>query len=163
MTSSAYFMIFPALMAFAASYDACALRIMNGLCILLACAFMPAAFLAGLTVEAALLHAGCGLAALVFGFMLFANGWMGGGDAKLFAAAALWFGWDRIADFAVATALAGGVLAMALLAARMFAMQFFPARAPARLVNAEMPYGVALACGALLVFPHSVWAMGIAA
>jgi prepilin peptidase CpaA len=162
MATSACFLIFPALMAFAASYDACALRITNGLCFVLAGAFIPAAFLAGLSLETALLHAACGIAALGFGFVLFAKGWIGGGDAKLFGAAALWFGWERIADFAAATAVAGGVLAFALLVARSLAMTYFPGCAPARLVNAELPYGIALACGVLLIYPHSLWARGLA-
>ncbi len=162
MATSVYFLIFPALMAFAACYDACALRITNGLCLVLAGAFIPAAFLAGLSLETALLHAACGMAALAFGFILFANGWIGGGDAKLFGAAALWFGLERVGDFAAATAIAGGVLAFALLLTRSLAITCFPGSAPARLVNAELPYGIALACGALLVYPQSLWVTGLA-
>jgi prepilin peptidase CpaA len=162
MATNACFLIFPALMAFAACYDACALRITNGLCLALAGAFIPAAFLAGLPMETALLHAACGMAALGFGFILFANGWIGGGDAKRFGAAALWFGWDSVGDFAVATAIAGGILAFALLLTRSLAMSYFPGSTPARLVNAELPYGIALACGVLLVYPQSLWATGFA-
>jgi prepilin peptidase CpaA len=101
------------------------------------------------------------MAALAFGFILFAKGWIGGGDAKLFGAAALWLGWESIGDFVAATAVAGGVLALALLVARSLAMTYFPGRAPARLMNTELPYGVALACGVLVVYPQSLWAAGL--
>lgn len=145
-------------MIFAASYDALAMRITNGLCLLLAVAFIPAAWLAGLSLDAAALHVSCGLGALALGFVLFVAGWIGGGDAKLFAAAALWFGWDHFADFAVATALAGGVLAAGFILLRWLGAMVQIRTLNFVLAKAEMPYGIALACGALAVYPQSIWA-----
>ncbi|NJM33829.1 MAG: peptidase [Rhodomicrobium sp.] len=157
MTQSAVFFIFPALMVFAASYDCLAMTISNRLCLVIAAAFFPSAIVAGFGGETIALHAACGLAMLALGFLLFARGWIGGGDAKLFAAAALWFGWDATLDFGIATAIAGGLLATAILGMCEIA-RYFPAATLIRFPSRpEMPYGVALAAGALFTYPHTQW------
>ena len=159
MISSLLYFIFPALMAFAASYDCLSLRISNTLCLTIAGAFFPAAILIGLPAGEILAHLGCAGAMLSLGFALFAMGWVGGGDAKLFGAAALWFGWERIASFGIAVTIAGGLLALAVLLLRALSEHpLFPfGRMPAR---PELPYAVALAAGALIVYPQSLWAIG---
>ena len=87
---------------------------------------------------------------------LFARGMMGGGDVKLMAAAALWFEVPQVPLVALAVALCGGVLAAVAIARR-------PHRAAragktARLSRrAEgVPYGVAIAVGAVLVAWHAL-------
>ena len=161
MTSSYLALIFPALMAFAASYDCLALTISNRLCVCVAASFFPLAVIAGLGAEQILLHAACGIAMLAVGFALYAGKWIGGGDAKLFAAAALWFGWGDLASFAAVTAIAGGVLALAVLGVRGL-WHRLPLFAAARIdPQTELPYGVALAAGALLVYPHSALMAGM--
>ncbi len=158
MSTAPLFLSFPALMAFAASYDCLSMRISNGLCLIVAAAFFPAALAAGLSAADIALHASCALAMLAAGFVLFARGWIGGGDVKLFAAAALWFGWADIAAFALTVSIAGGVLALALTAMQGLRLRFcFPAWLAA-FPGRELPYGLALAAGALLVYPHSAWA-----
>ena len=52
---------------------------------------------------------------LIAGFGLFALQLVGGGDAKLAAAAALWAGFDNILSFLIIASLAGGLLASAVL------------------------------------------------
>ena len=42
-------------------------------------------------------------------------GWIGGGDAKLAAATALWFGFDFLLDYLVYASLFGGVLTLVLI------------------------------------------------
>ncbi len=106
------------------------------------------------------LHVAVGAAGLVIGMGMFAMGWIGGGDAKLFAAAALWLGWPAATTFLMATTLAGGGLAVLLL---MLRTQLVRAHTPTlggwvdRLTTpgAPAPYGVAIACGALAAFPAS--------
>ena len=56
----------------------------------------------------------CGLAAFGFGLM-------GGGDAKLIAATALWFGVTTLPTFLAITAIGGGLFALMLLALRHLA------------------------------------------
>jgi prepilin peptidase CpaA len=153
-------LIFPALMAFAASYDSLSMRISNRLCLTLALAFLPAALAAGLPMGDIALHVACGLAMMCLGVAVFAKGWAGGGDVKLFAAAALWLGWQHIAAFAAVTVIAGGVLAMGLIAWRVLCVHFLPRRVMSG-GSGEMPYGVALACGTLIVFPGTFWATGL--
>ena len=89
---------------------------------------------------------------------MFAFGWLGGGDAKLMAATALWWQWDDAMIYVVYTTIIGGVLALAL----VFGRKFIPSRvltAPwaYHLFRDEkkMPYGLALAAGALLTLPKS--------
>ena len=65
--------------------------------------------------------AATGLGALVAGMAMFALGWIGGGDAKLFTACALWLGLTSTPVFLLITALAGGLLAVGLLGARKYA------------------------------------------
>lgn len=96
---------------------------------------------------------------LVVGMAMFAAGWVGGGDAKLFAAALLWLGWDALFDYTIAASIAGGALTLALLALRQVPLPSFLVKQPwlARLSDrkAGIPYGVALALAALLVLPET--------
>ena len=120
-------------------------------------AFLPAAVSIGLGVADIALHVSCALAMLCAGFALFAAGWIGGGDAKLFAAAALWFGWGDIADYAAASAVIGGALALVVLALRMGSLSL-PFAGMFPMPKRELPYGVALALAALFIYPQSLWA-----
>ena len=45
-----------------------------------------------------LMHLGAGAAVLVVAFACFAMGWVGGGDAKVAAGVALWFGFDHLLE-----------------------------------------------------------------
>src|SRR5438128_1250085 len=76
----------------AALRDLTSYTIPNWLSLCLAAAFLPAAFTLGLPVAVIGLCLGIGVAALLAGMVMFALGWIGGGDAKLFAASALWLG-----------------------------------------------------------------------
>jgi prepilin peptidase CpaA len=122
--------------------------------------FPIAAFALGLPLGAAGLHAALGAAGLAAGMAMFAPGWIGGGDAKLLAAAALWLGWPAAVTFLLATAVAGGALALALIGLRSNAARAVMPAGPAWLLRlAEpgegAPYGVAIAIGALAALPVS--------
>jgi prepilin peptidase CpaA len=87
---------------------------------------------------AALVVFAAGIAAFHFGFF-------GGGDAKLLAAGALWTGAASVGAFLFATALAGGVLALAFLVWAPLA------RSGGREVQRiALPYGVAISAGGIL-------------
>jgi prepilin peptidase CpaA len=100
---------------------------------------------------------------LAAGFALFSRGWIGGGDAKLFAAAALWIGWSAIAQFTAFVAIAGGLLALGALVLGL--VRQAEVSSPAVIANsqAELPYGIAIACGALIVYPQTIWARALLA
>ena len=143
----------------AALKDATTYTIPNRISIILALAFPPAALALGLTPAAIGLCVLVGFAALCAGIAMFAVGWVGGGDAKLFAASALWLGLPALGSFLAWTAVAGGALAVALLLARKSPVVGL-VQGPAwfgRLLepNGDVPYGLAIAFGALAAFPAS--------
>ena len=73
---------------------------------------MVLAPLAGLGLGDMAYHVGAGLLVLAIGVLLFIPGWIGGGDAKLAAAVALWLGFENLFSYLFCVALAGGSLAL---------------------------------------------------
>jgi len=150
--------VLPVLAVVAGLHDLTTFRIPNWIPAVLALAFAPAAFVVGLAPLQMAVHLGVGLAALVVGMGLFALRWVGGGDAKLIAAACLWLGLGGTPPFLIWTTVFGGLLSLALLSARKY-VPYAPG-APAwigKLLEPKggAPYGVAIAAGALAAFPHS--------
>jgi prepilin peptidase CpaA len=157
---------FPALMAAAAFCDVTSMTIPNTISIALVAVFFVASALARLPLQDFSLHVGVGLAAFVLMIITFAMGWLGGGDAKLLAAAALWMGPHAAAPFVMWTAFAGGGLALFFLLARQVPMPVLAARGPAwvqRLLEPKgaIPYGVAIAAGAIAAFPSAGFGTGL--
>lgn len=160
VVQSALLLVFPALVVVAALRDVTSYTIPNWISLALIGAFVPTMLVLGLPLGAIGQHAGVGAAALVAGMAMFALGWIGGGDAKVFAAAGLWLGLPAVVPFVVVTAVAGGALAVFLLFARTTALNPLMTSGPAwlgRLATRgeNVPYGVAIAAGALFAFPQS--------
>lgn len=155
MTASLPAYLFAALLIAAAVGDALYFRIPNQLVLLIAGLFFPVALAAGLGLPAIGMHLAICCLVLLGGFLLFAFGLFGGGDAKLLAAAALWLGWPALLPFLVWTALAGGVLG-AIIGLRVLYDRFIR-KAP---VHRDVPYGIALATGAIIALPQSAWMWG---
>lgn len=156
---------FPALMALSASMDLVTMTIPNRICLSLALGYLVLAAFLGVPAGDMLLNISCGLAILAIAFMMFTFGWVGGGDAKLAAATALWLGWSSIFDYGVMAALYGGALTLILLSARMAPLPSALARFAwiARLHDAKtgVPYGIALAAAGLIQYPATrIWAVG---
>ncbi len=107
-------------------------------------------------------HALALLAMFAVGLLLFALGWMGGGDVKLLTAFAAWTGLSGLPAFLTGVALAGGVLALVLIVARtgLKAAGRAPEAMP-RLFRpgAPLPYAVAIAAGGLFWAARS-WPVG---
>lgn len=147
---------FAGLLIYAACSDVARLIIPNWVSIALAGIFAPAALLHGLPLQEIGVHLLFGAAVLAVGFFLFHGGVIGGGDAKLMAATAVWTGFAGFAVFAFWTAIAGGVMALSLLAARKFASA---AEANPPFLNrlltprSGVPYGVAIMAGGLMAIP----------
>lgn len=153
-------LVLPAFAIAAALSDATTYTISNRLTAATALAFVPAALLSGLPLPVLGLSVLIGLAALAAGIGMFAFGWIGGGDAKLFAACALWMGASGLAPFLTWTAITGGLLALILLQLRRQQPRLAALPAPPwalRLMQPgeNVPYGVAIAIGALVGFPAS--------
>src|SRR5690606_7578768 len=101
LTDAIRLLMFPALMAFAASSDLFTMTISNRLSLLLAAGFVLLAIATGMSLAEIGLHLAAAAMVLVVAFGLFSQGWIGGGDAKLAAATALWFGFDYLLDYMI--------------------------------------------------------------
>jgi prepilin peptidase CpaA len=151
-------LVFPALVIAGGLKDITSYTIPNWIPLALIAAFPLAAIAGGLPLSAVGAQVVVGMVALVAGMAMFAAGWIGGGDAKLFAAAGLWLGWPAGASYLMFTAIAGGGLAVALLGLRSAPIRPYVPSGPAwfaRLAEPgeNVPYGVAIAVGALIAFP----------
>ncbi|MDP1729954.1 MAG: prepilin peptidase [Devosia sp.] len=156
MLSSLALLVFPLLMAFAASSDLLTMRISNRLVLVLMAAFFVVAVAAGMPLPQIGLHVAAALLALAVSFAFFAPGWIGGGDAKLAAATALWIGFGALLPYVIYAALLGGALTLTILVARRWPL-------PASLIGvhwigrlhdskAGVPYGIALAVAGIIVY-----------
>jgi prepilin peptidase CpaA len=158
---TARLLLFPALMAFAAASDLLTMTISNRVSLALAAGFLVLAVASGMGAYDILMHVGAGAAVLAIAFGCFAMGWVGGGDAKVAAAAALWFGFAHLMNYLLYASLFGGALTLLLLQFRQwplpvsFAGQAWLARLHAK--ETGIPYGIALAIGALMIYPETGW------
>jgi prepilin peptidase CpaA len=161
MLDIARLLLFPALMAFAAASDLFTMTISNRVSILLAAAFLVLAVASGMAPSDVLSHLGAGALVLAIAFFCFAMGWVGGGDAKVAAAAALWFGFGHLMNYLLYASLFGGVLTILLLQMRQWPLpyaltgQTWLLRLHAK--ESGIPYGIALAIGALMIYPETEW------
>lgn len=152
----------PALLVYACFSDLFTMTISNRLCLTVAAIFPLAALALGLPVELVLWHTLAGFSVLVVAFALFAFGWIGGGDAKFFAAATLWLGFGQLWEYLALSSILGGALTLAILALRQH-----PLPGPLlRLAWANklhdqrtgVPYGIALGIAAVMLLPHgAIW------
>ena len=154
-------LLFPALMAFAAASDLFTMTISNRVSLALAAGFLALAILSGMAFHDILSHLGAGAAVLAVAFVCFAMGWVGGGDAKVAAAAALWFGFGHLLNYLVYASLFGGALTLLLLQFRQWPLPYlFAGQAWLLKLHAKetgIPYGIALAIGALMIYPETEW------
>jgi prepilin peptidase CpaA len=154
-------LLFPALMAFAAASDLFTMTISNRVSLALAAGFLVLAVASGMAVPDILMHLAAGATVLVAAFACFAFGWIGGGDAKVAAAAALWFGFAHLLDYLLYASLFGGALTLLLLQFRQWPLPYVLAGQTWLLKlhakDSGIPYGIALAIGALVVYSDSEW------
>jgi prepilin peptidase CpaA len=156
--------LFPALMAFAASSDLFTMTISNRLSLALTAGFFLLTIVTGMSLGAIGMHLAAGALVLTVCFVFFSMGWIGGGDAKLAAATALWFGFDYLMDYLVYASLFGGVLTLALIQFRKLPLPAPLARQAWILrlheTGGGVPYGIALAAAALIIYPKTGWMPG---
>lgn len=153
--------LFPVAMIYAGLMDVMTMKIRNSLVAILAGAFLVLAPLAGFSLQQVGLHLAVAACVLIVAFSLFALGWIGGGDAKLAAAATLWLGPADSLPFLFYTTLLGGVLTLLLLSVRRVPLpaSLYRVAWVMKLHDAKsgVPYGAAMAPAALLVFPQTLW------
>lgn len=161
MTNLLVLLVFPAIVVYSAVSDLLRMTISNRLTLSLAAAFVPMAWLTGMPLSVVGWHVLAAALVLAVTFICFALGWIGGGDAKVAAATALWLGFDQLLPYLLLGSVFGGLLTLGLLGARKLPLPRIAARQPwiLRLHDQAtgIPYGIALAAGALLVYPDSLW------
>ncbi|ATQ70452.1 MULTISPECIES: A24 family peptidase [Methylosinus] len=167
MIEAVALVLFPTLMVFAAFTDLLTMTIPNRVSIALVVIFAALAAYTQMPLAIALSHASCGMVMLIVTFAMFQLGWIGGGDAKLASATALWLGWDHLLDYGLAASLIGGALTLVILELRRReprAVADSPRFAHLCDSMAGVPYGIALAIGGLLIYPQSrVWTLLVGA
>ncbi|MRI56253.1 peptidase [Methylobacterium sp. DB1607] len=152
--------VFPFLMAYAAASDLLTMRISNRITGLVLAGFVLYAFASGMTWDDLVWHLAAGVLTLVITFAFFARGWIGGGDAKLAAATALWIGLAHLPEYLVVASILGGPLTLSIVSARKYPLPKlaykFPFAVHLHDTKTGVPYGIALAAAALLVLPNAV-------
>jgi prepilin peptidase CpaA len=166
MLESPLILIFPMAMAFAAAMDLFTMTIPNRISILLVASFAIVALV--VAPSWAVINKHLMVAGIVFvaAITMFALGWLGGGDAKLLSAASLWIGPDLFVSYLVYVTMIGGLLALVILRYREVSVlpewlgrQKWALRLHEK--NGGMPYGVALGASAMLMYPQTVWFVGL--
>jgi prepilin peptidase CpaA len=149
--------IFPIAMAFAAANDLFTMRIPNVISLALISGFVGLAVLTRMPLETFGMHVVYALGVLLLTFALFAFHLLGGGDAKLMAAGALWMGSAQVLPFIAYTTLFGGILCLVILSyRRMVPAEAWPLPEWAQRLHMSggpVPYGIAIAASGLTVFP----------
>jgi prepilin peptidase CpaA len=146
--------------------DMMALTIPNRYVIAVALAFIPA-FFAFLFFgqetnyfSGVINHFGAAAVTFLVTFILFLTRIIGGGDAKLVTAYALWVGFSGLMPFLFYMAVTGGLMGLATLALNRWKTLDNPAPgtwiAAAQAGKKDVPYGVAIFTGALIAF----WQVG---
>ena len=156
MLNSIALIFFPLFMALAATSDLLTMKISNRLVLMLVIGFFVLALALNFSLQQFMMHMAAGGVVLVFAFTFFAFGWVGGGDAKLASATALWLGFGITLPYLVYAALLGGALTLSLLAIRRYPLPAGLMRVDwvARLHDQKtgIPYGIALAIAGLLAY-----------
>lgn len=148
---------YPLCLGYAVLSDVRRLIIPNGTCILIAAMFLPTALLAGMEASTLVWHYVTGAGLLAVGIALFSRGLIGGGDAKLLAAAGVWIGPGDLWAYLGLVAVLGGVLAAIILIAQKNRRRLPFLKAVPWLRNGEArthptPYGAAIGLAAVYLF-----------
>jgi prepilin peptidase CpaA len=166
MLEAAILVVFPFAMAHAAISDMLSMTIANRVSLLLIGSFAILAPLTGMPLYALGMHAVAMIVVLAVCFGFFAMGVMGGGDAKLLASTALWFGFSpELMNYLLLASILGGALTLAILNYRGSSMAVLTGRVGflARIADAKekIPYGIALGAAGLIVFPDTEMAQWV--
>jgi prepilin peptidase CpaA len=151
LPQSVIFACFQLLLVAAAMQDATRLRISNLFSIAIIITFVAWAAIVGVEFDI-WQNVVSFLLCLSAGLFLFSKGWLGGGDVKLLAAAALWFDLAGAGRMLVFIMLGGGLLALAIIITRrMIPMHLAEGSGwPVLRRRGPVPYGIAIAAGVLL-------------
>ena len=154
--------VFPALMVYAAMTDLVDRRIANWISVSLIAAYFALALVQLTPPLVVASHVGIALVAFAIGFGVFCTGRMGGGDVKLITASVLWFGPNLAAlEYVTSLSIVGLAVTVVFVLMRLDILQYlmsinpltrpFAGRDPS---GRDVPYGLAIAAGALMTTPN---------
>ncbi|MBO6900595.1 MAG: prepilin peptidase [Rhizobiaceae bacterium] len=160
MLAASIFVIFPFCMLFAAVSDMISMTIANRVSVILIAAFAIIAPMTGMDWATYGWHFAAGATVLAVTFTVFAIGGMGGGDAKLLTATAVWMGFNiTLLQYLVLGAMLGGALTLLIL---LFRNSPMAAYSSSNIFlrhfadeKAGIPYGVALGIAGLMIYPET--------
>jgi prepilin peptidase CpaA len=159
MVAAAIFVIFPLCLAMAACSDLLTMTIPNRISLILVLSFLIIAPLAALPLPAIAMHLAAAFIVFSACFALFSLNVVGGGDAKLLSAAAIWFGLNQsLLVFIIYVSFLGGILTLLILLirARWNTILAMGLPVPNSIILAKkIPYGIAIAIGGFLAYPSS--------
>ncbi len=159
MTEAAIFVIFPLCLAVAAFSDLFTMTIPNRVSAILLVAFFVVAPFAGLAFPMIGMHLLAGLIVFAGCFTLFALNVMGGGDAKLLTASAVWFGYNNsLFEFLLYVSIFGGLLTILILIMRKQENTILASGIPVPpllFTAKKIPYGIAIGLGGFIAYPSS--------
>ena len=142
--------------------DLLTMTIPNRLCLAIAIGYGALATFLRVPLEDVIINLSCGAVVLGLAFGLFSMGWIGGGDAKLATVTAVWLGWGLIPNYALTSAVYGGVLTVTIILGRLAHLPTWLAKqrwiTRLRDPRTGVPYGIALAGAGLFFYPQSeIW------
>ncbi|AYM12194.1 peptidase [Agrobacterium tumefaciens] len=156
MVVAAIFLTLPLCLAFAALNDLFSMTIPNRIPLILLLSFIVVAPFTGMEWQTLAMSIAAAAAVFFACFALFAANVMGGGDAKLLTAAAVWYGFNAsLIEFLLAVTFIGGVLTLGILLLRSRSQEIMAAGIPipdSLLVANKIPYGIGIAIAGLLTY-----------
>ena len=167
MLVAAILIVFPFCMVFAAVSDMLSMTIANRVSLILIATFAVVAPMTGMDWATYGWHFAAAGLVLSVTFSLFALGAMGGGDAKLLAATALWMGFSgELVAYLVNASIIGGLLTLLLILYRGSSLAVLTGNNVflRHFANDKLgiPYGVALGISGLIMYPSTApvqWAL----
>lgn len=149
----------PVCLVLAALTDFLEMTIPNRIPVILLAAFLVIAPFAGLTITEFGWHVLAAVTVFAVCFGLFAVNVMGGGDAKILSAAAIWFGFNHsLFEFLAYTGYLGGVLTIIVMVMRAnwARLAIIGIKLPKTLMVAnKIPYAIAIGAAGLMAYPQS--------
>nr|WP_316651435.1 prepilin peptidase [uncultured Gellertiella sp.] len=165
MVTAVIFAIFPFCLAMAAFNDLFTMTIPNRIPVIILAAFVLTIPFTGMGFADVAGHVGASLVTLALCLALFSCNQMGGGDAKLLTACAIWFGFNMsLLEFAVYVSFLGGLLTVliVILRSQAQAIMAMGIHLPGSLLVAKkIPYGIAIAAAGFMAFPSSPMMVGL--
>lgn len=159
MIMAGIFVIFPLCLAIAAFSDFFTMTIPNRVSAILLGSFVLIAPMADFTLPMIGMHLAAGLIVFAVCFTLFALNIMGGGDAKLLTASAVWFGLNAsLMEFLIYVSFFGGLVTLLILIMRKQENAILASGLPVPhllFTAKKIPYGVAIGLGGFLAYPSS--------